>query len=205
MGKIVMNDFEVDLPSNWKDQGMNTLTMPSTDKGTPKGTSKVQRDGSFKANRVDYFAASLVEYVGQNLPVRYDPFDLSRAFVMGKSGWIEARSLYAHELAGRTEKEIEAISLEIDAINSRAGIQEKDRAAALGAYLCGVREREANLRLTVQQARDGELRAADGGIGLLGGTPADGDAPSIEQTPAQNLPLPESTFENNFEETYEDF
>lgn len=32
MGKIVMNDFEVDLPSNWKDQGMITLTMPSTDK-----------------------------------------------------------------------------------------------------------------------------------------------------------------------------
>lgn len=31
MGKIVMNDFEVDLPSNWKDQGMITLTMPSTD------------------------------------------------------------------------------------------------------------------------------------------------------------------------------
>ncbi|MBI2340412.1 MAG: DcrB-related protein [Deltaproteobacteria bacterium] len=32
MGKIVMNDFEVDLPATWKDQGMITLTMPSTDK-----------------------------------------------------------------------------------------------------------------------------------------------------------------------------
>ncbi len=32
MGKIVMNNFEVELPSNWKDQGMITLTMPSTDK-----------------------------------------------------------------------------------------------------------------------------------------------------------------------------
>lgn len=32
MGKIVMSDFEVDLPSNWQDQGMITLTMPSTDK-----------------------------------------------------------------------------------------------------------------------------------------------------------------------------
>lgn len=26
-----MSDFEVDLPANWKDQGMITLTMPSTD------------------------------------------------------------------------------------------------------------------------------------------------------------------------------
>lgn len=32
MGKIVMNNFEVDIPQTWKDQGMITLTMPSTDK-----------------------------------------------------------------------------------------------------------------------------------------------------------------------------
>lgn len=32
MGKIVMNDFEVEIPQTWKDQGMITLTMPSTDK-----------------------------------------------------------------------------------------------------------------------------------------------------------------------------
>lgn len=32
MAKITMSDFEVDLPANWKDQGMITLTMPSTDK-----------------------------------------------------------------------------------------------------------------------------------------------------------------------------
>ncbi len=32
MAKIVMTDFEVEVPSNWKDQGMITITMPSTDK-----------------------------------------------------------------------------------------------------------------------------------------------------------------------------
>jgi hypothetical protein len=32
MSKITMSDFEVELPSNWTDQGMITLTMPSTDK-----------------------------------------------------------------------------------------------------------------------------------------------------------------------------
>src|SRR3989338_8152977 len=31
MAKIVMSEFEVELPPNWKDQGMITLTMPSTD------------------------------------------------------------------------------------------------------------------------------------------------------------------------------
>lgn len=31
MGKLVFCDFEVDVPASWKDQGMVTLTMPSTD------------------------------------------------------------------------------------------------------------------------------------------------------------------------------
>jgi len=32
MSKLAMSDFEVELPENWTDQGMLTLTMPSTDK-----------------------------------------------------------------------------------------------------------------------------------------------------------------------------
>ncbi|MBX7149408.1 DUF1795 domain-containing protein [bacterium] len=32
MATISMSDFNVELPENWKDQGMITLTMPSTDK-----------------------------------------------------------------------------------------------------------------------------------------------------------------------------
>ncbi len=184
------------------DSNFLIATMPTTD----KGTSKVQRDGSFKANREDYFAASLVEYVGQNLPVRYDPFDLSRAFVMGRSGWIEARGLHAHELAGRTEKEVEAISQEINAINARTGIRQKERALALGAYLRTVRGREAALRIEVQQARDRELRSADEGIGLLGTAPANsGDALTIEQQLVHSLETAESTIEHISQETYEDF
>jgi transposase InsO family protein len=184
------------------DSNFLIATMPTTD----KGTSKVQRDGSFKANREDYFAASLVEYMGQNLPVRYDPFDLSRAFVMGRSGWIEARGLHAHELAGRTEKEVEAISQEINAINARTGIRQKERALALGAYLRTVRGREAVLRIEVQQARDREFRAADEGIGLLGTAPANsGDALTIEQQLVHSLETAESTIEHISQETYEDF
>ncbi|MBL7686316.1 MAG: DcrB-related protein [Deltaproteobacteria bacterium] len=32
MGKLILNDLEVELPPNWQDQGMITLTIPSTDK-----------------------------------------------------------------------------------------------------------------------------------------------------------------------------
>ena len=32
MGKLVLNNMELEVPANWKDQGMITLTLPSTDK-----------------------------------------------------------------------------------------------------------------------------------------------------------------------------
>lgn len=32
MPKLTMNDIELEVPNNWKDQGMITLTLPSTDK-----------------------------------------------------------------------------------------------------------------------------------------------------------------------------
>ncbi len=32
MAKITLSDLEVELPSNWQDQGMITITIPSTDK-----------------------------------------------------------------------------------------------------------------------------------------------------------------------------
>lgn len=32
MSKVVLSDLEFEVPSNWQDQGMVTLTIPSTDK-----------------------------------------------------------------------------------------------------------------------------------------------------------------------------
>lgn len=32
MGKVVLSDLEFDIPASWQDQGMVTLTIPSTDK-----------------------------------------------------------------------------------------------------------------------------------------------------------------------------
>lgn len=187
------------------DQQFLIATMPTTD----KGTARIQRDGSFKANRIDYFSASLVKFEGQELEVRYDPFNVSRAYVMGNSGWIETFSMYQGELTGRTEKEIAVISQEIDAINRRTGIRENDRAAALGAYLLRIREREANLALDVQQARDRELRAADQDMGLLGSPLAtDSRQPKLpyEQTGKELSQSPlETIFENISQESYEDF
>jgi putative transposase len=187
------------------DRNFLIATMPTTD----KQTSKIQKDGSFKANRVDYFSESLRKYVGRDLAVRYDPYDISRAYAMGDAGWIEARSMYSRDLEGRTEKEIEAISQEVDAINARTGIRLKDRAAALGAYFRTVREREVNQALELQQARDKALRAADEGIGLLGTQAAasgvDPDVPVTQEDGVYTGVLRHSSFENITQKTLKEF
>lgn len=117
--------------------------------------------------------------------------------------------MYQAELMGRTEKEVEVISQEIDAINKRAGIREKDRAAALGRYLVQIREREANLALETQQARDRELRAADQDVGLLGRPAiADGSQYQLHYEQADTVlsqPPIDTTFESISQESYEDF
>lgn len=187
------------------DREFMILTMPTSD----KGTSTIQRDGSFKVNKIDYFSAALVDHVGQQLAVRYDPFDLSRAYAMGKSGWIEASSMYQGELVGRTEKEISVISQEIDAINKRSGIREKNRGGILGAYLVQLRSREASLALQVQQARDQEMRSADEQAGLLSRSANDGGdyplPPNKKTQKVTDCTEVGTMFDSISQDSYEDF
>ncbi|WP_197026561.1 Mu transposase C-terminal domain-containing protein [Hylemonella gracilis] len=187
------------------DQNFLILSMPTN----TKGTSRVQRDGSIKVNRIDYFSNALLDYVGQNIPVRYDPFDVSHAYALGKLGWIEATSMYRSELAGRSEKEIEAISQEINEVNRRDGVREKDRAALLGAYLQKIRGREAKLKLELQRTRDRELRSTDQDVGLLTG-PADSSdtlspSPLSPPHPSPSEPTKDVGFDSISQEAYKDF
>lgn len=182
------------------DQNFRIVTMPTSD----KGTAKIRPNGSFKVNKIDYFAASLLDYVGQDLPVRYDPFDVSRAYVRGRSDWLEARSNHARELAGRTEKEIEAMSIELDAIQSRTGVREKDRAAALGAFFRGVRACESSLATGVQEARERELRAADASTGLLD-APYQPDAADLLEGNGASPRLLDTAFDLTSQDSFEDF
>jgi hypothetical protein len=143
----------------------------------------------------------LVDCVGEKREIRYDPFDVSHAYVMGKSGWIEAHSTYRGELAGRSEKEIEIISQEIAAIKRRTGISEKDGARLLGDYMFSLRNQETQLALERQQARDRELRSSDQETGLLA-APADSDGDRLLPAPPAEKPVKnpaKSTFELAFE------
>lgn len=138
------------------DRDFIIATMPTT----KKGTSTIQKNCSFKANYIEYYAPALAKHIGQKLPVRYNPFDISRAYIQTDKGWIEAYSLYQDQLAGRTEKEIEIISIEKVINHGRAGIREKDRALLLGQRLENVRSLEQQLALDRQRARDRALQSS---------------------------------------------
>lgn len=138
-------------------------TMPTTD----KGTAKIQNDGSFKANGIEYHSRALVTYARSDLEVKYDPFDASKAYVLAPDGWVEGRSPYADLLVGRSEKEIEAISIEIYELNSRTGIRRTEKAQLLGRFMDGIRDREGSLAIEVQAARDREQKSTYASNGLL--------------------------------------
>lgn len=180
-------------------------TLPSN----KQGETKIQKNASFKVNCIEYFSAQLTAYAGQSLDVRYDPYNVGHAYVMGKSGWIEGRSMYEAELAGRSEKEILAISLQINEINSRSYKLETDRALAVGDFLRGIRDVEENLAIQTQAARDRELHAADEGTDLV-------TVPPEQTTNVINLPQQsarkadtraqrEADFENMPRRTYGEF
>lgn len=148
-------------------------TMPTTQ----KGTVKIQNDGSFKVNSIEYHSGVLVTQARCDLEVKYDPFDASRAYVLTLDGWVEGLSPYTDLLAGRSEKEIEAISLELNELNSRTGIQKKEKAQLLGSFMNGIREREGSLAIEVQSARDREQKSTYAHNGLL-------DTPLLLPSPA---------------------
>ena len=180
-------------------------TLPSN----KQGDAKIQNNASFKVNRIEYFAAELASYAGQSLEVRYDPYNVGHAYVMGKSGWIEGRSMYEAQLAGRSEKEILAISLQINEINSRSTLRESDRALAVGDFLRGIRVVEDNLAIQTQAARDRELHAADEGTDLVTVPPE--ETTNVVNLPPQNARKAdtrakrEADFENMTRRTYGEF
>lgn len=55
MSKLVLNDLEVEIPENWNDQGMVTLTLPSTDKNVRPNIIITKERLQTKTNLKDYF------------------------------------------------------------------------------------------------------------------------------------------------------
>lgn len=115
------------------------LTLPST----AKGTATVTRRG-VKINYT-YFscpALRLYKRQRQSVPVRYDPFDASTAYVYIEQQWHECHSEYYRAFKGRSEREIQAATEYLRIKHRQAGINYPINARRLAEFLVSAEQEE---------------------------------------------------------------
>lgn len=119
------------------------------------GQAMVRHGRGVKIRGILYWHAAFrdAEVIGRQVPVRYDPFDISRAHAYVKGEWLLCRSEYASIFERRTEAEIQVISQEIRAHHALYGIRRQVNGADVAAFVIREKSNEALLR---QQRRDAE-------------------------------------------------
>lgn len=136
-------------------EGFRLMCLPTT----PLGKAKVRVGKGIKIRRIFYWHAAFRDprVVGRTVDVRYDPFDVSRAYAYVDGAWQLCRSEYQALFERRTEREIATLSQEIIATMQLAGPLRPIRAAVLAHHLSNARMTESIL---LQRRRDAELHGA---------------------------------------------
>jgi putative transposase len=139
---------------------------------TPKKTAKVMPGRGVKINYVYYHASAFNarEVENQQVPVRYDPFDLGTAYVYVQGRWVQSRSEHYLRLHGHSERELQIASAEL-----RKQYQNHSRDSAITAkrladFLADLSGHETLLR---QHWQDAESRDVFDQMKELPGSPSD--------------------------------
>jgi putative transposase len=167
------------------DETFLMLSRPTT----PKGTAKVVPGRGVKINYIYYmceaFRSGDVER--SRVYVRYDPFNIGRAYAYVKDKWHECISEHHLILKGHSEQEIKLISAELRRQKQRHGEHFTLNARMIADFLKSVGGRERAL-LQKQQKRDAELRRIQTGIAAVSLSSVDAQALPEEHADRTNLP-----------------
>ncbi len=146
------------------DQSFYLLTLPSTS----KGTAKVVRGHGIKVNGIYYSGDTTrqARMAGKDLDVRYDPMDVSVAFVYADGRWCELQSEYAAEFKHHSLKEIEILSQEIMARFKDSGERQKISARLLAETLLKPDTTSQSYRQRVQDEESRQALEAAGSSGV---------------------------------------
>jgi transposase InsO family protein len=154
------------------DENFKILTMPTTNKGTAKnviGRGVKINSEYYRCNELDK-----AEFEGQNLKVRYDPFNYAIGYVYLKDKWAKCLTDARRELEGRTEREQRIMSEEKRMRNTRHSRGLADRAVqrALKHRIDQETERAQSERLRLVRKKQAEndlvLRVINGSSGESG-------------------------------------
>jgi putative transposase len=173
------------------------LTLPTT----PKGTAKNTQNKGVKIQNEYYWHETLDEreLLEKQLPVKYDPYDYTVAWVYARDKWIKCLSQEHYQLRGLTESELRIRSAERamreTAFSRKLGERAEERAR--GAIADQKREAELAKELALvraQQREDANIRRQIDGA--LSGLPqASNHSESTDQIVYEPGALPPSPFE----------
>ena len=141
------------------DEAFRLATLPSP----PRGTARVHPGQGIKVHYWSYWheVFRLPDVGRTEVPVRYDPFDISVAYAYVHERWVECVTPAYGQFHGHSERELLLITAELRALNRRNHVTTPITAMRLAAFLAKIEAHEAIL---LQRRRDQETRAVLQGI-----------------------------------------
>lgn len=135
------------------DENFRIFTLPTT----RKGTAKVIPNNGVKINHIYYWHHSfrLAEVEKTQVPVRYDPYDISVAYAYVKNQWVSCISQHYSTFVGRSEREIMLVSQELRKQYKNHSKQFVVTASALAKFL---KEAELEEAILLQRMKDMEAK-----------------------------------------------
>jgi transposase InsO family protein len=136
------------------DHDFMIATLPST----PKGTAMVSPGRGVKINYIFYWCDAMDDpkIQRQQIPVRFDPFDLGTAYAFIAGRWVQCHSDHYRTFQGRSQKELLIASKELRAQNRDRGPQFQVTASKLAQAFQSINLQES---LLLQRLRTRETQA----------------------------------------------
>ncbi|HEX8162908.1 MAG TPA: Mu transposase C-terminal domain-containing protein [Pyrinomonadaceae bacterium] len=165
------------------DETFRILTMPTTRKRTAKNVT----DKGVKINSIYYWSDVLRErrIMGRQLHVRYDPFDISVAYVFVRGQWVKCKSEQVATFERCTERQLKIASEELRERNRKFLRARPLTAKMLADFISRAETVQSGLaekRLLRQRAHDREslpiIRALDSGVPFQSHQPQTPDSAS---------------------------
>jgi transposase InsO family protein len=136
------------------DRDFMIATLPST----PKGTAMISPGHGVKINYIFYWCDAMDDpkIQRQQVPVRFDPFDLGTAYAFIGGQWLQCHSDHYRTFQGRSQKELLIASKELRAQNRDRGPQFQLTASRLAEAFQSINLQES---LLLQRLRTRETQA----------------------------------------------
>ena len=135
------------------DKDFRLLTLPTT----PKGTAKVNGNSGVKINRINYWTDEFrhPEIIGQQVPIRYDPFNVGIAYAYVDNSWRKCFSDYFSILENKTEKELQIATNILKKKQKDSGKTVAVTASKLARFIERLEDEE---QVLIQRIKDTEAR-----------------------------------------------